>query len=163
MKKLSRKRAPVEVRFWRQVEKSEGCWLWIGHRQPSGYGRMTVPVGGGHRKVRAHRVAWELHNGPIPDGMQVCHRCDNPPCVRPEHLFLGTSQDNTNDKIAKGRRRTGNMPKGPAHSKAVLSQEQAEAIRRAVAAGEFQTAVARRLGISRSTVVRVVSGRRYAA
>ena len=92
---------PPEKRFWMQVHKSSGCWVWVGNRIPQGYG--TIGVGG--KPVRAHRYSWELHNGPIPDGLFVLHRCDNPPCVRPDHLFLGTALDNSRDCVDKGRHR----------------------------------------------------------
>lgn len=94
--------APVD-RFWARVDKSGECWVWTGAALPAGYGRWK----GAHRLVYAHRFSWELANGPIPDGMLVCHRCDNPPCVRPDHLFLGTPTDNIRDMNAKGRGRAG--------------------------------------------------------
>ena len=79
-----------------------GCIEFMGKRQNKGYGHIGS---GGHkgRTLLAHRVAWELANGPIPDGLLVCHRCDNPPCCNPEHLFLGTKSDNALDQIGKGR------------------------------------------------------------
>jgi hypothetical protein len=79
-----------------------GCWEWQRYRLWTGYGRMTVDG----RMTNAHRVAYELFIGPIPPGLIVCHRCDNPPCCNPEHLFTGTWQDNTNDAMAKGRTRS---------------------------------------------------------
>jgi hypothetical protein len=89
-----------EQRFWPRVRKSTGCWEWTGGRYKSGgYGQFKASVG----QVRAHRFSWELHNGPIPDGMWVLHRCDNPPCVRPEHLYLGTVRENVRDMIERGR------------------------------------------------------------
>lgn len=89
----------VESRFWSKVQKTDDCWLWRATRFPKGYGQIKIK---GRRRL-AHRVAWELTNGPIPDGLQVCHHCDNPPCVRPDHLFLGTQSDNIQDAVSKGR------------------------------------------------------------
>ncbi len=91
---------PFEQRFWAKVEKSDDCWVWIGSRSSSGYGRISNENG---RQEQANRVAWRLANGPIPDGFDVCHHCDNPPCVRPDHLWLGTPRDNGLDMVAKGR------------------------------------------------------------
>lgn len=90
---------PVADRFMRLVEKTEGCWLWKASLR-RGYGQFFIARG---LTVRAHRFSYELHIGAIPDGMMVCHRCDNPICVRPEHLFLGTAKDNARDMIEKGR------------------------------------------------------------
>lgn len=92
---------PIEERFWSKVAKSEdGCWEWQGRPDKDGYGHIGAIDG---REVKAHRLSYEMAYGPIPEGMLVCHSCDNPPCVRPDHLFLGTSQQNTADMIAKGR------------------------------------------------------------
>jgi hypothetical protein len=92
----------LEVRLWSHVEKMDECWLWTGARTTNGYGRITVG-GKGHQ---AHRVAWMLASGAIPDGLYVCHRCDVKLCVRPAHLFLGTQHDNMQDAKAKGRLNT---------------------------------------------------------
>jgi len=90
----------LEDRFWCRVRKTEQCWEWIGFRDKCGYGVLNV----GDCKIdRAHRVSWMLRFGLIPKGMHVLHRCDNPPCVRPAHLWLGTQNDNNEDRIAKGR------------------------------------------------------------
>ena len=80
-----------------------GCLEWTGWRHPRGYGKMTVHVDGKQTGRLTHRVAWELANGPIPEGMLVCHRCDNPSCCNPDHLFLGTDVDNMRDAREKGR------------------------------------------------------------
>lgn len=92
---------PIEVRFWLKVDKSnvEGCWLWKGASNGRGYGVM---VKGRQRTYFAHRVAWEITYGEIPAGLSVCHHCDNPSCVRVDHLFLGTQKDNMLDAWAKG-------------------------------------------------------------
>ena len=87
--------------FWLQVNfDPDACWTWTGYCNAAGYGHVRW---GEDRRVFAHRVAWEAVHGPIPDGLVVCHHCDNPPCVRPDHLFLGTVRDNAQDMIAKGR------------------------------------------------------------
>lgn len=86
--------------FWERVQKSDGCWLWIGPtHSPGGYGQFN------NKRTRcyAHIASWILANGPIPDGLFVLHECDNPRCVRPGHLFLGTQGDNVRDMLSKGR------------------------------------------------------------
>lgn len=92
---------PIEARFWQFVDKSGDCWVWTGARNKAGYGRFGQ--GGDTRMVYAHRASYELHYGPVPTGMFVCHTCDNPSCVRPDHLFVGTRGDNMRDAHQKGR------------------------------------------------------------
>ena len=88
-----------EERFWVKVVRGPDCWNWNGGKLVEGYGRF-VDRG---KYVLAHRVSWEIHNGPIPEGLCVLHRCDNPPCTNPDHLFVGTHGDNARDRAAKGR------------------------------------------------------------
>lgn len=89
----------VVNKFWAKVNKTDGCWEWTGATTHNGYGSFTVDG----RGVRAHRYSWRLHYGDDPGRMLVCHTCDNPKCVRPDHLFLGTTVQNERDKVAKGR------------------------------------------------------------
>lgn len=93
-----RSEQPLE-HFWNNVARTETCWNWTAGLTYKGYGFLTLD----RKQFRAHRYSYELHNGPIPKGMLICHRCDNRRCVRPDHLFLGTTQDNTADRHNKGR------------------------------------------------------------
>ena len=85
------------------IDDSEKCWLWIGPTSNGRYGQFGRGSKPNEIRVKAHRFSWELFNGPIPEGMKVLHSCDNPPCVNPSHLFLGTQKDNAQDAIRKGR------------------------------------------------------------
>jgi len=93
------------ARFWPKVQKTPTCWLWVAGKTHFGYGRFTA--GGVGSQIDAHRFSWELHHGPIPAGMHVCHHCDTPACVNPGHLFLGTHSDNMRDASQKGRLKSG--------------------------------------------------------
>lgn len=101
MGKRGPKAVPVEDRFWRFVAKGGDaeCWIWTGNKLPSGYGQIGVDK----RQKYAHRLSYEMHVGPIPDGMVVMHSCDNPSCVNPAHLSAGTYLDNSLDCVRKGR------------------------------------------------------------
>jgi hypothetical protein len=135
--------------FWSFVDKSGECWLWLGASIATGYGHISVEG----RHVLTHRHAWMLENGPIPDGLFVLHRCDNPPCVRPSHLYLGTKRDNALDRERRGRHpRT----RGEAHGLAVLTAEQVTKIRARFAAGERQCDLAREYDVNYRTIFAVV-------
>lgn len=121
-----------------------GCWIWTASTC-DGYGRLQV----GERKQLAHRVAHELFVGPIPDGLCALHRCDNRPCVRPDHLFLGTVGDNNRDRAAKGRNGDN---RGECNGRAALTERQVRAIRTMCASGVPHGDVAGRFGVSRGTI-----------
>lgn len=91
---------PIEVSFFKKLKKTKTCWIWTGCKLKSGYGQIGRHGG---PYYQTHRLSWIIANGPIPDNLQVLHRCDNPPCCNPDHLFLGTHDDNMKDKVIKNR------------------------------------------------------------
>lgn len=156
------KHAPPEIRFWRHVKITGSCWTWTGSTNEKGYG--TFKQESGCSPVRAHRYSWELaHGEPPPTGVLVLHSCDNPPCVRPEHLFLGSDLDNSDDKISKGRW----IPDNPEHVAEFielvrrLSDSQIVEAYERVAGGEAQRSVAADLGVNQSTISRLVNGHHW--
>ena len=141
-------------RFWSFVGEP-GCWEWRGTKS-HGYGYFWY----GDVNRRAHRLIWELLYGPIPDGMQVCHRCDNRACVRPDHLFLGTQSDNIQDSITKGRfSRNAGRPserhRGEWNGNAKLTWDQAMEIRQRVDNGESGRALAKEFGVAPTQISRI--------
>lgn len=151
------RRESPEYRFWKHVRKTDGCWEWTGYLS-RGYGRLRLNDKRRSR-VMAHRFSWELHRGPIPGGMLVCHHCDNPRCVRPDHLFIGTHSDNSLDSVAKGRNYKGTRAslKGEAHPMVKLTEQQVHAIRQEYADGHsFQREIAARYGVTKTTIGQIV-------
>lgn len=144
--------ANVETRFWSWVDQShlDGCWPWMGARSPKGYGNFMWPD---RKPRRAARVMWWLIFGAIPDGMFVLHHCDNPCCVNPTHLFLGTMKDNTRDMLEKGRAACGER-----HPHAKLSEENVRYIR---GSDETGRSLARRFNIGEMEVSRIRSNQRW--
>jgi hypothetical protein len=109
-----------------RVNAETGCWIWTANKNNKGYGKLRV----GDEKQYAHRVAYELYRGPIPKGIVVCHRCDNPACVNPDHLFLGTQAENIADMMVKGRQRLTER-RGTCNGNSKLSEADVVAIRSA--------------------------------
>lgn len=143
---------PLAEHFWSKVQKTPACWLWQATRRPAGYGTYYI----NRYPALAHRVAWELTYGPIPKGLHVCHSCDNPPCVRPEHLFLGSQTANLRDAHGKGRLVKTGLP-GDSNPAARLSTEDVLEIRRLAAAGPVnKKELGRRFGVSHTTIRGVI-------
>ncbi|RYE79646.1 MAG: hypothetical protein EOO74_03395, partial [Myxococcales bacterium] len=142
-------------RFWSKVQKGDGCWEWQGWRNDNGYG-LLMSQG---KAVRAHRLAWVFENGPIPDGLFVCHHCDNPPCVRLDHLFLGTNTDNMVDMVRKGRARP---VRGEHNSQSKLTEAQVLEIFERVVLGESTRSIAQSLGVHQGTIDAALSGKTWA-
>ena len=128
-------------RFLSKVAKTESCWLWIGAKSGRGYGAFRSPD-----EQKAHRFSYSRYVGQIPQGFSVCHRCDNPACVNPDHLFVGTHADNMKDKMSKGR---GNHLVGTKHPRSKLTESQVIAIR---ADNRRQVEIAESYGIKQAQV-----------
>lgn len=154
------KNVPPVDRFWLQVRKGSGCWVWIGNLDIGGYGRIVVHG----RKMKSHRYSWQIHFGPIPPGMLVCHKCDRPACVRPDHLFLGTNLDNRRDSVDKDRHNSGHGC-GELNGNAKLTQEAVDYIRkhhRRRSRGEFRTnALAARFGVLPEAIRSLLRGQTW--
>jgi hypothetical protein len=156
-------RMPASVRFWRNVNKTDGCWTWTAARCADGYGQIYVSP---DRMVSAHRFSWEIANGPIPDGLWVLHACDNPPCVRPDHMFLGTNADNMRDMVSKGRQWAQARPEAVVRGSRIpwakLTEAQVVDIRSRYAAGGTTYArLAAEYGVAESAVGLVVTRRTW--
>lgn len=152
-----RKRLPPSERFWSKVDRrgSDECWPWQASVNETGYGRLTAGRG---INLKAHRVACELTRGPIPAGMSVLHKCDNPPCCNPSHLFFGTKKDNTRDMLAKGRGSPPPRRSGAEHPSAKLDEASA---RKIIADQRSHRAIASEYGISSMTVFRLKNGKTW--
>lgn len=179
MSRQGRTLSQLREHFWTRVQENQetGCWEWQGSRNvKSGYGYLTAYAVFGRLPQPCHRVAWILTFGEIPDDLWVLHQCDNPPCVNPAHLFLGTVQDNATDKMAKGRHRYGvrygeehwthkcpeRVAKREKHGGAKLTATQVEEIRqlhRDTLLTEQE--IADRYGISRPAVSAIITNRHW--
>ncbi len=166
------KRSPENL-FWRNVRKTDGCWIWTSRLDEDGYGTFATypgPCTREHRHtkvIKAHRYSWELQNGPIPVGLCVCHTCDvnyaigdifYRKCVRPDHLFLASNVENTADKMAKGRHR---FHIGEQCSNAKLSNEQVRQIRGLMQILVSHEVIAQHFGVSRSAISMIAGHRTW--
>lgn len=160
-----RKLTAAEPRFWAKVNKNgpNGCWDWFGAHDKFGYGTIYVGKDAPQSRMKAHRFSWELHNGPIPEGIEVCHNCpggtDRPCCVNPEHLFLGTHKENMHDSISKGRAvmPPPNQVRGETNGLATFTDAQVIALREEFAASDMKIApFARKHGVPMTTMWRII-------
>lgn len=138
----------IEERFWKYVDKglSPDCWIWTGAHLKGGYGRIRI----NEKIILAHRFSYEIHNGKIPNKMCVCHICDNPKCVNPSHLFLGTQKDNVDDMVNKNRQ----------FSKLTLNQ--VKEIKKLCCEGKLkQREIAKTFNISRGTISDIYSNKSW--
>jgi hypothetical protein len=142
-------RIPARDHFWDFVKKTPNCWIWTGYVNQDGYGRIMVPGG----PVTTHIFSWKLTNGPIPEGMCVCHKCDNPPCVRPDHLFLGTHLENIKDRDKKDR-----TAHGVRNYRHKLNPEKVLAMRAMRASGVGYREIGEAFGVNDSAAWKAIKG-----
>lgn len=156
---IREKRRRHKATFWQRMDRSGGpdaCWIWLDRVDKDGYGKFACD---GSRNKRAHRLAWEFTNGPIPPGLCVCHNCpdgDNPSCCNPRHLWLGTNVQNTADRQAKGRHWA---RAGAENGAARLTWEQVQEIRDSPCITHVE--FARRFGCSTAVIYDIRRGKRY--
>lgn len=157
-------RMRVEERFWPKVMRPlqwDACWPWTGAKRSGaqGYGNFKIQS---YVAVRAHRVSYALYYGQSPGGLLVCHKCDNPVCVNPSHLFLGTVQDNSDDMKRKGRAARRDQ-RGERNGAAKLTEADVSKVRQLIDAGQTNVAIAERFGVTHQLISRIRRGRSWAA
>lgn len=141
-------------RLMKYVEKTDTCWIWKGFVTGSGYGQVRLPWPS-RRKTGAHRLSYMVHVGSIPPGAVVCHTCDEPLCVRPDHLFIGTQKDNQEDMVKKGR-----SARGECCGSAKLTWDKVRSIRSAYSDGNItQKGLGLEFGIDQSVICRILTGK----
>lgn len=149
---------PIEIRFWSKVDvRGVGdCWEWqAAINKSNGYGQFY----NNKKNETASRVAWALVNGPIPEGMMVLHTCDNPPCVNPRHLYLGTASDNAKDMMDRGRQYLPTVhARGAKHGHAKLNEANVQAMRARRKKGETYPAIAAHYGVAVSVAHNAING-----
>jgi hypothetical protein len=160
MAKFGPKPKSLAERLWANVaiRGDDECWEWFAHTDKDGYGDIGIPVPGSkyYKPIRVHRASWELHFGPIPEGMKVLHKCDNPPCCNPKHLLLGSTQDNVKDRCSKGR-----SVKGESVWCAKINAEQVREIRRRAALGENQHDLAKEFNTTQANISCIFCGKTW--
>lgn len=182
-RRRNRRSTPVSVRFWKYVERAgdDECWIWHGSTISKGYGQLETRRDGRRYVALAHRISFEMHVGAIPDGLFVCHTCDNPPCVNPKHLFLGSNKDNIHDAMTKGRvphltdadrkvrgerhpasKDPGWGRRGETNGFAKLTSDQVIEIRRRYAYGETCDTLGAAFAVSRDAIWRIATRKNWA-
>jgi len=145
----------LESRFWDKVDKSGDCWEWTACRTHDGYGQFAFKATKPQENRYAHRVSWELYNAAVPPGMYVCHSCDNPSCVNPHHLWVGTQRENVADMYLKGRNP---RQDGVHNGRAKLTEEDKTAVRIFYRLGQASyERLGREFGVTGTTIARVVN------
>lgn len=134
------------------IEYQNGCWVWRGPRNHGGYGRVHLRG----KRYRAHRVLWQGLNGPVPEGFEVLHRCDNRSCINPDHLFLGTAADNNHDMVAKGR-----QVRGEAVGTRRLTESQVLDVLERLRSGESHKAISERYAVHPGTISKIACRTRW--
>ena len=150
---------PLAERFWAKVQQTDNfhCWNWEGYINPNGYGRIGLGRRADGHEI-AHRVSWILHQGPIPKGLCVLHKCDNPTCVNPNHLFLGHQSDNVRDCVKKGRARGGSL-KGHFNPNVKLTKRDVGEIRLLYKTGSyFQRELGEIYGVTQAQISSITRG-----
>lgn len=142
-----------KIRFWAKVDRSGECWTWKADLDRDGYGRFSVL----HIMKKASRVAWSIEYGSIPEGLNVCHRCDNRACVNPSHLFLGTQSDNISDMHKKGRK----SEAGESNGNAKLTERKVVEIRTLSLSGLSSYALAKQFSVTPTTIQAIVRRKRW--
>lgn len=137
-------------RFWSHVDEKDkdDCWEWQAYKSKKGYGSFGVK----RNILLAHRISWIIANGQIPKGKIIMHKCDNPPCVNPEHLFCGTPMDNMMDKMRKGRYKKGKIVRGESHPISKLKKEDIPKIRNLYDQGISTHKIGKRFGVNSKTI-----------
>ena len=152
--------AEQEARFWAKVEKAgpDECWMWLRYTNTAGYGKVRINKIGHY----AHRLAWSISSGrEVPCGLCVCHRCDNPACVNPGHLFLGTQAENLADMVKKGRQGRHGRAKGEANGSSKLTDGAVRGILESVSKGETLLSIGERYGVTKATVWKIKERRAW--